>query len=225
MAGFAEIRMLRAEETECAMKFIDPRDGNEYKTVILRDGRKWLAENLRYEIRGVTGSYPNLVGSFPADTSPPDEMLESNPAYDSQKYGRLYTWEAAQLAAPTGWHVPTAQEWKRLFDCYGGWGKDIHSPTPKNTDQMEILVRETEIQFGGCLRASNFRDPQVAISYTYFGDFMGARFWSSSKPTFLSGFDARKYSGIYFLIRPWGPSAHRTQEVPDYAFSVRCIAD
>ena len=100
-----------------AQKFIDPRDGNEYQTVVLRDGRRWLAENLRFEIRNSTSdSYPRLIGSFPADPHPADNILATNPEYDSRKYGRLYTWAAAQLAAPPGWHIPTAREWKRLFN-------------------------------------------------------------------------------------------------------------
>ena len=226
------------------MKFTDPRDGNEYKTVVLRDGRRWLAENLRFELRhGDQGSYPRLIGSFPADNSPPDDVLATYPEYDCQKYGRLYTWAAAQLAAPPGWHVPTAREWKRLFNLYGGWAPDIHTGSPCSEDMLN-LVQEMYMEFGGCIRASSVdngvRSGQVqgecipGAYYVYFGDFMGARFWSSSRPTFFSGFDARKFSGIYFLIRPNevgvpapgpSPSAHRSYEVLDYAFSVRCVAN
>jgi uncharacterized protein (TIGR02145 family) len=233
------------------MKFIDPRDGNEYRTVKLRDGRTWFAENLRYELRGsAPGSYPRLVNTFPADSTPPDDVLATNPEYDNQKYGRLYTWVAAQHAAPPGWHVPSASEWKRLFDCYGGWAPSIHSRAPDGND-VAVLVQDLDVEFGGCLRASDAGELSRAIDsvrahgaskdaalpscyYVYFGDFMGARFWSSSRPTILSGLNARKFSGIYFLIRPnppggsdprSDPSAHRSEEVLDYAFSVRCIAD
>jgi uncharacterized protein (TIGR02145 family) len=234
------------------MKFIDPRDGNEYQTVVLRDGKRWLAENLRFEIRNIpSGSYPRLVESFPADPHPSDDLLATNPEYDSRKYGRLYTWVAAQLAAPPGWHVPTASEWKRLFNCYGGWASDIHARAPENND-VAALVRDMDIEFGGCLRASGgagelnraiesvktygaSKDAALPNAYyKYFGDFMGARFWSSSRPTFLAGFKHRSFMGIYFLIRPnraggpdprAAPSAHRSEEILDYAFSVRCIAD
>jgi hypothetical protein len=108
-----------------------------------------------------------------------------------------------------------------------------------------------DVEFGGCLRASSAGELSRAIDhvracgaskdaalpssyYVYFGRFMGARFWSSSRPTILSGLNARKFSGIYFLIRPnpprgsdprSAPSAHRSEELLDYAFSVRCVAD
>lgn len=202
-----------------SMNFHDWRDGNEYQTVELRDGKRWLASNLRFEVEG----------SFPADPRPKEEILATNPGYDSAKYGRLYTWEAAQRAAPPGWHVPNGKEWERLFNAYGGYAPFIHDPEPEAND-VPSLVRDMDIEFGGCLKASH----DGSLWYTYFGNFMGARFWSSSRPSILSGTEARKYSGIYYLIRPnpplgsnprSAPSAHRSLENLEYAFSVRCLRD
>ena len=31
------------------------------------------------------------------------------------KYGRLYTWAAANSACPEGWHLPSETEWNALF--------------------------------------------------------------------------------------------------------------
>lgn len=209
------------------MTYIDPRDGNQYRTVKLRDGNRWLAENLRFETEG----------SFPADAQPSEQVLATNPDYDSAKYGRLYTWEAAQQATPPGWHVPTDREWKRLFRAYGGYASDIHAPEPAAND-VPSLVLQMEVEFGGCLRVPHTgKAVTPSHCYTYFGNFMGARFWSSSRPNPLAplaGWDAWRHSGIYYLIRPnpatgpnprSSPSAHRSQEVLDYAFSVRCISD
>lgn len=146
------------------MKFIDPRDENEYRTVRLRDGRRWLAENLRFVTKDTSpGSYPRLDMSFPADPNPPEEVLATNPDYDSEKYGRLYTWASAQRAAPRGWHVPTAREWKRLFDCYGGWAHNIHASVPENND-VPSLVQELDVEFGGSLRASSAGELSHAIA-------------------------------------------------------------
>ncbi|GBU23184.1 hypothetical protein R80B4_03100 [Fibrobacteres bacterium R8-0-B4] len=36
------------------------------------------------------------------------------------KYGRLYTWEAARTACPAGWRLPSRQEWQSLVDAAGG---------------------------------------------------------------------------------------------------------
>jgi uncharacterized protein (TIGR02145 family) len=200
------------------MTYIDPRDGRRYATVALRDGNRWFAANLSFESEG----------SFPPDPSPDEKVLATNPGYDSKKYGRLFNWEAAQISVPPGWRVPSSHEWERLFQAYGGFARNIHGPEPETND-VPALVHDLDVEFGGCLRAS----ASSTLYYTYFGGFMGARFWSSSKPSILSGWEQHKYSGIYYLIRPnppegpdpgSAPSAHKSLEVRDYAFSVRCIA-
>ena len=40
------------------------------------------------------------------------------------KYGRLYTWDAAMAACPSGWHLPNNEEWATLVD-YVGQGAGI----------------------------------------------------------------------------------------------------
>ena len=37
-----------------------------------------------------------------------------------EKYGRLYTWEEATKACPSGWHLPSNAEWQILVDLAGG---------------------------------------------------------------------------------------------------------
>jgi uncharacterized protein (TIGR02145 family) len=54
-----------------------------------------MAENLRYKTDDGCWCYDND---------------ESN----SQKYGRLYNWEAAKRACPEGWHLPSRDEWSNL---------------------------------------------------------------------------------------------------------------
>ena len=38
--------------------------------------------------------------------------FELNPANPSNSYGRLYTWEQAMKVCPSGWHLPSDEEWK-----------------------------------------------------------------------------------------------------------------
>jgi len=80
--------------------FIDKRDGQEYQTVKMPDGKIWMAQNLNYKVNG-SWAYDNN---------------EANAA----KYGRLYTWEAAKAACPKGWHLPTREEWAALVEAAGG---------------------------------------------------------------------------------------------------------
>ena len=80
--------------------FIDERDGQKYKTVRLKDGKIWMAQNFNFNTGKNCWNYQN------------------NPA-NGPTYGRLYSWEAAQKACPKGWHIPTDEEWWRMIQGYG----------------------------------------------------------------------------------------------------------
>lgn len=80
--------------------FSDQRDSKTYEWV--RIGTQiWLARNLDFSLPSGTWYYSsnsNLSGT----------------------YGRLYTHEAALLAIPEGWHLPSVQELNVLSDLLGG---------------------------------------------------------------------------------------------------------
>jgi uncharacterized protein (TIGR02145 family) len=100
-------------------------DGNTYKTVTLGT-QVWMAENLK------TKSYSNSVLIGTTNTPTTNISLEATPkyqwAYDGIEsnvaiYGRLYSWYAvtdSRNICPTGWHVPTDEEWETLKSYLGG---------------------------------------------------------------------------------------------------------
>jgi len=62
------------------------------------------------------------------------------------EYGKLYDWEAAQSACPSGFHLPTDEEWTVLTDYVGGasiagtklkskTGWESYSGVPVGTDE------------------------------------------------------------------------------------------
>ena len=77
----------------------DLRDGQTYATVNI-GGRVWMAENLNYET----------------------ETSVVFPEYDGkshEKYGRLYAWDDAMKACPSGWRLPSEDDWNELLEFVG----------------------------------------------------------------------------------------------------------
>lgn len=69
----------------------------------------WMAKNLNIETE--------------------DSWCYGNKPENCEKYGRLYTWEAAQHVCPSGWHLPSKYEFEKLFEFAGGSEKALRSKT------------------------------------------------------------------------------------------------
>ena len=78
--------------------FTDSRDQKTYRTVTI-GGKKWMAENLNY---ATTNSWCYKNGYC-------------------TEYGRLYDWISVQEACPSGWRLPTNEDWENLLQAVGGW--------------------------------------------------------------------------------------------------------
>lgn len=80
--------------------FVDARDSSQYHWVKIKD-QSWMADNLHFVMP---------EGSFCYDDD----------AEHCKVYGRLYTWDVAMKACPTGWHLPKRKEWDILINLLGG---------------------------------------------------------------------------------------------------------
>lgn len=99
--------------------FTDSRDSKTYKTVLI--GKQvWMAENLAYlpEVSislesSKKESYYYVYGYKGRDVN------EAKATKNYQTYGVLYNWSAAKQSCPSGWHLPSVNEWKALIDYLG----------------------------------------------------------------------------------------------------------
>ena len=129
--GFDLVKKVISAELGIPNQFTDPRDGQTYRTIDI-NGKIWLAENLNFEI-------------------------ENSWCYDGkkencQKYGRLYTWEAAKKACPKGWHLPTDEEWRKMAMSYGGYyDRETKKDIGNSKASYSSLIKGGSSGFGALL--------------------------------------------------------------------------
>ena len=119
-------------------------EGNLYNTILI--GTKlWMAENLRTTRLNDNTLIPEITGNTEwVGTSSPTYCWYDNNASFKTTYGALYNWFSVNTGnlCPTGWHVPTDQEFSSLEITLGmasdqseiwGWRGTDHGLRMKNT--------------------------------------------------------------------------------------------
>lgn len=117
---------------ETSSKFIDPRDGQDYKTVLIGD-QWWMAENLKFKT--------SSSKCFKVDS----QICE--------KCGQYYYYSDAIKSCPEGWHLPTDDEWIILETTVGmlnieaeksGWRGTHPGQAPRllfgGSSKLELLL-------------------------------------------------------------------------------------
>ncbi len=94
--------------------YTDTRDNKEYNIIALGE-QVWFAENLNFVTNSSWWYNDN----------------ESN----GELYGRLYTWEEAQIVCPAGYHLPTDDEWKTLEMFLGMSLAEVENTYLRGTDE------------------------------------------------------------------------------------------
>ncbi len=92
-------------------------DGNIYKTVKIGN-QWWMAENLKVTHYQNGDSIPHVTDDIQWRNLTTGAYCNyNNDTTNVAIYGRLYNWDAVndnRNIAPTGWHVPSDNEWKQL---------------------------------------------------------------------------------------------------------------
>jgi len=163
----------------------DSRDNKTYKIVKIGE-QVWMAENLNYNANG-SKCYDNE---------------ESN----CTTYGRLYNFETAKTACPSGWKLPTKAEWEVLVAAVGGKetaGKNLKAKSGWNNNG-----NGTD-KFGFSALPSGFFGSE-GEGY-FFGNVGDTGFWwNSSKGSVIMGYNEESTEYGNYLD-------------DSYRYSIRCI--
>jgi uncharacterized protein (TIGR02145 family) len=98
------------------------QDGNTYKTILIGT-QTWMAENLKTTRLNNGKSIPIITDATSwSNLSTPACCWQNNDPIRKVTYGVLYNWYTVNTGklCPTGWHVPSDEEWTTLTDYVGG---------------------------------------------------------------------------------------------------------
>lgn len=163
--------------------FTDNRDGKVYKTVKIGN-QIWMAENL----------------AFKADTNC---WVAKNNKKSVTKYGYLYNGETARKICPSGWHLPSKEEFETLLNNFGGSGEAAY----------KALLTGGSSGFSALF--SGGQDTSIV---------MIAPFWSSSLSFLEEAEEDIKVQWALYIKSRYS-KAYIRYECSIYGFSVRCLKD
>lgn len=195
-------------------------DGNVYNTIVI-GGQVWMKENLKttkYNNGDDIGTTKCPDFDYDGETTPKYQWAYAGDESNVDIYGRLYTWYTVtdrRKICPTGWHVPTEDEWVSLFEYLGGAlaanGKlketGITHWTSPNADATN------ESGFTALPGGSHWSD--VFVDLGNYG-----HFWTSTEAVKDTSFAWRRlvtFSGT--------PYQHRGTSYKKIGWSVRCLKD
>ncbi|MFH0760026.1 MAG: FISUMP domain-containing protein [Bacteroidota bacterium] len=181
--------------------FSDARDSKDYHAVVIGN-HIWMAENMNY----------NSAGSYVYDDNPIHAPL----------YGRLYDWNSAQAACPSGWHLPSDDEWRDLERTLGMEDATTLLEWYRGTSEGGMLKEEGTVHWAtpntGASNLSGFSALPGGYrtnSGSYEGITYNTGFWTSTADG--------DNKAIYRALNTDKAQIGRDWSAKDLSFSVRCV--
>jgi uncharacterized protein (TIGR02145 family) len=188
----------------CGDALVDSRDSKNYTTVQIGT-QCWMAENLNYE---TTNSW--TYNNVPAN---------------GDIYGRLYNWDAALTACPSGWSLPSDDQWKQMEMALGMSESEANGIGWRGTDEGGEMKETGTIHWNspntGATNTSGF----TALPGGYrdssgsFNDLgYDGSWWSSTEGSGTSAWHRSLYYSSDQVLRD-------SSYDKVYGFSIRCLKD
>lgn len=197
----SNIHVLPAPSFSCGENLIDLRDGHNYGTFLLPNGKCWMQENLSF---GTSISYllPQTDNCIPEGyLSAPflapsfyqwDEMMEYAPI------------EGSKGICPPGWHVPSSAEWYDLMTFFN------------DASQAGGPLKDTLLQHGFHSLQKGLMYLNNTFTFTS-GAYAGSMYWTST----MEGNNQSIARGL----NKQNPSVSSYRALRANAFAVRCCKD
>lgn len=158
----------------------DSRDGKKYATTKIGT-QVWMAENLNYETEY--------------------SLCFANEPTNCEKYGRLYTWEAAMAACPEGWHLPSKAEFGTLLE-----------EVDRRRDAL-LKTGSDDYGFSAIVGVGSYSEWGSSYAVSYHSAF----YWSSTE-----SFGGQRANVIELANNPFWPYSAKSKFK---GYSVRCLKD
>lgn len=199
-----------SESKTITFEFVECKDAAGKNYSVTKIGKQiWMAENLDYLPTQVSDQNDGLEdeSNWESKNTPYYYLL------DRDQYGVLYNWYAAQQSIPSGWHLPSAEEWQSLIDLLGG----SYTAIPKIMSTKGWSVVPSAVTNLSCFTAlpGGRRRPDLTTNDVYNGQ--GA-FWISS-----SVINDVYFKAIELKSQRSGSSLILRNDNFYSAYSVRCL--
>ncbi|MBU6192910.1 MAG: hypothetical protein KGQ39_07010 [Bacteroidetes bacterium] len=216
---YAEFSLI-VKKLECGQAIARDIDGNTYQTVKIGN-QCWTQSNLKVsKYRNGDNIPTGLSNAVWQNTTSGAYAIYNNDPVNDGLYGKLYNHYAvtdSRGLCPTGWHVPSDEEWTTLENFLGGSevaGGKLKStamqPTPGGWNSPNV----------GATNSSGFTAPPGGLRYSS-GDFnlmtVNGCWWSSSVSSASSAWNRTLYYGT--------SNISRFNNGRTFGFSVRCCRD
>ena len=204
--------------------FADNRDGHKYKWVRIGE-QIWMGENLAY--------LPSVSPSSAESYADPyyfvygyqsTSVSAAKATYNYSTYGVLYNWIAAKTACPTGWHLPTDDEWKQLEMALGmsqnkaddtDWRGTNEGTKLKATSGWYNNGNGTD-DYGFSALPGGYRAGSGEFGNIIFGDISTFGAWWSYT-------EYSSFSAWHRILNNSSKNIVRSTDNKEYGFSVRCV--
>ena len=199
--------------------------GNTYKTVKIGN-QWWMAENLKVTV--FNDKTPiNAIAENAADSIWKNTSKAAYCIYDTT-LGALYNWNVinnTKIVAPTGWHIPSDEEWKTLEKTLGMEMAELEKTAWRGTNEADKLLAKYKAPTESELYAFGTNESGFSGLFAGCRLFSGAinkekntAFWWTSTPS--GGNEA-----WYRYIDAKQKKIFRQHTYTNYGFSIRCIKD